>query len=606
MYGVFWMTPPQSPAAMVATASVSKISRARYSSPTAMADSVLSMPPITVAKANGTARDRYGKAAPMVSAQARVGQGTARARCSGSIVGAGPQPPAARSQKTAAPASTATNAPGMPPGSRTRPTRATSTMVRDTSPTSGSANTLRAGRKAMRRVATPAMEPRSAALGTRRRTQSPGQASTSLRAPMATVTPMPIFHARTGSPVASIAGPRTPKTMPKSDGVSIPKGMAVTSSRPAARASRTASHVYTRSPMSTPAAVPGTMRRRTRSGGNLKTPMRRLPRMTSWVVLSRASPKNALTSPGATQRGPRRATVTLGGSSLARRRRHGVANEPADPLGEGLAPGEAAAAISHFRVGELDLGREPLADPDAQPIGLALARALTIEQHFRMKVLALGMGLREVPDPARHLIVVTAAEHALPLTFVEAAGQTLLATFLVHEGRLPALLAKIADPAAAPFGRFRGRRRGTAADADVLSQRAGEGVRQRAHLGRSEARGLAAADPRELADDLLEPPAGRQRRGQAEHERDEAPEGLGHRHRVRARLADLDEDLEGIAARRLVDGDEGGADGCLHAVGGAGKAVRTRPDHAVIERLRRLRRVATHTHIEHLTSLAAV
>src|SRR6202035_4887662 len=98
IYGVFWMTPPQSPAAMVATASVSKISRARYSSPAATADSVLSMPPITVATANGMARDRYGKEAPKVSTHARVGQGTARARWGGSIVDAGPQPPAARNQ----------------------------------------------------------------------------------------------------------------------------------------------------------------------------------------------------------------------------------------------------------------------------------------------------------------------------------------------------------------------------------------------------------------------------------------------------------------------------------------------------------------------------
>src|SRR5437660_8548186 len=352
------------------------------------------------------------------------------------------------------------------------------------------------------------------------------------------------------------------------------------------------------------------MRPSTRSGGNLKAPMSRLERMTRRVVLSSARTKNAFQSPGATQRGPRRATLTLSGSSLTRRPGgHGVANEPAHPLGEGLAPGQAAATLSHFRVGELDLGREPIADPDAKPIGLALARAHTIEQHFRMQVLALGVGLREIPEPARHLIVVTAAEQGLPLTLVEAAGQTLLAPFLVDEGRLSALLAEIADPAASPFGRLRGLRGGATADADVLPQRAGECVRQREHLGRAEARGLAAADPCELTDDLLEPPSGRQGRGQAEHERDEAPEGLGHRHRVRARLADLDEDLEGVAARRLVDGDEGRADGRLHAVGGARDALRPVPDHPIIERVRRLRRprrVAALAHVEHLPSLAAV
>ena len=95
----------------------------------------------------------------------------------------------------------------------------------------------------MSRIATPAIEPSSAARGTRRRTQSPANASPSLITPIATVTPMPIFQARIGSRVRSIAGPSTPKTMPKSDGVSMPKGIAVTSLRPVRRMSRTASHV---------------------------------------------------------------------------------------------------------------------------------------------------------------------------------------------------------------------------------------------------------------------------------------------------------------------------------------------------------------------------
>jgi hypothetical protein len=44
---------------------------------------------------------------------------------------------------------------------------------------------------------------------------------------MAMVTPMAIFQASTGSPVASFAGPSTPNTMPNSVGVSIPNGIAV-------------------------------------------------------------------------------------------------------------------------------------------------------------------------------------------------------------------------------------------------------------------------------------------------------------------------------------------------------------------------------------------
>ena len=113
----------------------------------------------------------------------------------------------------------------------------------ETTPTSGSEKIRSAGRNAIRRTATPAIEPSSAARGTTRRTQSAAKASPSLMTPIATVTPMPIFQASTGSWVSSMAGPSTPKTMPKSDGVSMPNGIAVTSSRPVRRMSRTASQV---------------------------------------------------------------------------------------------------------------------------------------------------------------------------------------------------------------------------------------------------------------------------------------------------------------------------------------------------------------------------
>ena len=58
MYGVFWITPPQSPVSTVATASTSRMSRVRYSSPAAIALSVLSMPPTIVSSANGSAMER--------------------------------------------------------------------------------------------------------------------------------------------------------------------------------------------------------------------------------------------------------------------------------------------------------------------------------------------------------------------------------------------------------------------------------------------------------------------------------------------------------------------------------------------------------------------
>ncbi len=63
---------------MVASASVSRMSRVRYSSPATIADSVLSMPPTTVASANGTASGRYGSSASRAPSHASVGQGIAK------------------------------------------------------------------------------------------------------------------------------------------------------------------------------------------------------------------------------------------------------------------------------------------------------------------------------------------------------------------------------------------------------------------------------------------------------------------------------------------------------------------------------------------------
>src|SRR2546428_3282934 len=110
-----------------------------------------------------------------------------------------------------------------------------------------------------------------------------------------------------------------------------------------------------------------------------------------------------------------------------------------------------------------------------------------------------------------------------PSAFVEAARQALLAPFLIDKGRLPALLAQIADPLAGtvsglacPAGRQQ--------LADVLGQRARQRVRQRQDLGRAEPGRLTAADARELTDDLLEPPPGREGRRRSQHERDQAPQ----------------------------------------------------------------------------------
>src|SRR5499427_6948387 len=210
----------------------------------------------------------------------------------------------------------------------------------------------------------------------------------------------------------------------------------------------------------------------------------------------------------------------LGGTGHAAFGRGDVARETAHALGELLVPREAAPMGRHVGVGELDLGGEALAHAHTHAVAHPFARTVRIEHRFRAGILSLGVGADEVLQPPRHFLVVTAAEHGPPSALVEAAGETLLAAFLVDEGRLSALLAEIAHAAPAPASRRRGRRVLAALDADVLTEGAGERVGQREDLRRAEARGLSASDAGELADDLLEAALRRERRGQSQHERD--------------------------------------------------------------------------------------
>src|SRR5688500_3962630 len=161
---------------------------------------------------------------------------------------------------------------------------------------------------------------------------------------------------------------------------------------------------------------------------------------------------------------------------------------------------------------------------------------------------------------------------------VAAAREALLAALLVDEPGLATLLAEITDLAPLVGARGLGGSAGLLQLSRVLGQRARERVRQRQDLAGAEAHRLGAADARELADDLLESALSRQRRRQPQCERNETSERLGHRHRVGAALADLDEDLERLALGRLVDRDEGRPDRRLHAIGLAGQAVRPRLD----------------------------
>src|SRR5262249_22064644 len=213
---------------------------------------------------------------------------------------------------------------------------------------------------------------------------------------------MPIFQARSGSRVRIIAGPRTPKTMPKREGVSMPNGMAVTSRRPVLCMRRTASQLYTRSPTRTPIAVPGTITRNTRSGGNPKTPMRRLDRMTSCVRLSSASPKKAFQSPGAYHR-PAAVGATasgtfaggrLGRTPRGRERLRSLPRQRANAIGQRRAPRELAPILRDRVVrkieGRLLHWRAPgLAQPESHPVALAFARPFRLDDGFRAKILAL-------------------------------------------------------------------------------------------------------------------------------------------------------------------------------------------------------------------------
>src|SRR3989441_1106866 len=318
-------------------------------------------------------------------------------------------------------------------GLRTRRKSASSSTRGGTSPTGGWGRIFSTGRNAIRRTATPAMEPSSAARGTTRRAQSPTKARPTLARPIASVATIPTFHASTGSPVATITGPSTPNTIANRVGVSMPNGMAVTSSRPVRRPSLTASQVYARSPTRTPSAVPGTIRPSTRSAGNLKTPIRRLERMTSWVTLSRARPRNPLRSPEAIQAWRRSARSAVGGPLGAL----GAPQDPRElprPVGERRAPREAPAVVRHLAVVELHQGAHLVSEPEPRAVGLPRAGVARLELDLHAGIDALGVRGEKIPEPARDLVVAAAGKHGgtlrrlrvRPRSSAGAAGATLL------------------------------------------------------------------------------------------------------------------------------------------------------------------------------------
>src|SRR5260370_63140 len=99
------------------------------------------------------------------------------------------------------------------------------------------------------------------------------------------------------------------------------------------------------------------------------------------------------------------------------------------------------------------------------------------------------------PSSRRNIINRKSDTNSSDLALVEAAGETLLAAFLVDEGRLAALLAEVADlPLAVPGRDRRFRRRLDVAD--VLGQRPRQRIAQREDLAGPEARRLRASAPR--------------------------------------------------------------------------------------------------------------
>src|SRR5437667_308460 len=161
-----------------------------------------------VTSAKGSASERYGSVASSASSHASVGQGIASA----SVTATGgpaspPRPSHARSQKRAVPARTAANAPGTPSGIRTRPKSPSSSTRSATRPTSGSRRILSVGRNAIRRIATPAMEPSRAARGTTRRAQSPPNARPTLARPRNPVRSPGLLQPRRGSARSRVGRP---------------------------------------------------------------------------------------------------------------------------------------------------------------------------------------------------------------------------------------------------------------------------------------------------------------------------------------------------------------------------------------------------------------
>ena len=192
-----------------------------------------------------------------------------------------------------------------------RPIRVVRITTVASRPGSGCAKMSSIGMKLIKTNAIAASEPSSPARGTDDRIQPQIGAQASFSKPLSTKHQMPMCQVRSAASAslspntsrpAKKDGPSTKKIMPNSDGVSIPSGIAVTSSRPVFRASRNASQKKAMSPTSTPSAVPGTMVLMMKSVGNWNAPPSNITSNSRLARLSKIRPKNAFTSPDRAQR----------------------------------------------------------------------------------------------------------------------------------------------------------------------------------------------------------------------------------------------------------------------------------------------------------------
>src|SRR5262245_38646428 len=151
------------------------------------------------------------------------------------------------------------------------------------------------------------------------------------------------------------------------------------------------------------------MRRRTRSAGNPKTPIRSEERMTRLVMLSRARPRKPLTSPAAIQRGARAsARADVGGGTAGEQ----LPRLLADALGEPGAPRQLAAMLRDLLVVELHQRGGVRTESQPGAVGASLSLVVVVQHRLDARVLTLGVGVEEHSQPTLDIVVRTARKHA--------------------------------------------------------------------------------------------------------------------------------------------------------------------------------------------------